>query len=277
MTTNVTRLRDLKLSARDQFMIDPRIIEIEDGHNPRDYTLPENRNHLDELKANIRENGTLNPLWVRFDTGSKKAILVDGECRLRANLELIAEGVDIVGVPVIQVPGANETERLILSLTANTGKPLSKWESGKAFLRLQRFGMEPAAIAKRLGFSERFVAEAIELSDAPEEVKHMLSEQAITPSLALHELRVNGAQAVATLRQKANEAKASGQKTARKKQENRIVNPTAIVNQIIKVIESSEDEIFDDRTGDDFRFVSVEKKALRKLAEMAGFKHKERK
>jgi hypothetical protein len=81
------RLRDLRSSMRDQMMFDPRIIVVEDGHNPRDYTIPENRAHLDDLKASIRENGTISPLWIRWDAENRAAVLVDGECRLRANLD----------------------------------------------------------------------------------------------------------------------------------------------------------------------------------------------
>ena len=133
---NITRLRDLRLSARDQFMIDPRIIVVEDGHNPRDYNIPENRAHLDDLKASIRENGTISPLWVRYDAERRAAVLVDGECRLRANLELIAEGVEIEAVPFIQVPGGNEPDRLLLAVVANQNKPLSELELDRKSTRL---------------------------------------------------------------------------------------------------------------------------------------------
>lgn len=34
-TKDVTRLRDLKTSARDQLMIDPRIILVDDNFNPQ--------------------------------------------------------------------------------------------------------------------------------------------------------------------------------------------------------------------------------------------------
>ena len=59
----VKRLRDLRKSGRDQFMIDPRIIVVDDGHNPRNYDTPENRAHIEELKESIRENGTLACSW----------------------------------------------------------------------------------------------------------------------------------------------------------------------------------------------------------------------
>ena len=211
---NVTRLRDLKSGVRDMIMIDPRIIIIDDGHNPRNYELPENHAHLDALKRSIRENGTLVPLLVRYDAARKAAVLVDGECRLRANLELIAEGVEpaIETVPTIQVSGGNESDRLLTAITANTGKPLSKWELGGAFRRLYNFGWDEAKIALRTGYKNAFVAEAMELADAPDEVKQLLSSQAVTPAFALSELRKNGAAAVQTLQTVANEHKASGKK-----------------------------------------------------------------
>jgi ParB-like chromosome segregation protein Spo0J len=214
-STVVTRLKDLKTSVRDQVMIDPRIIIIDDGHNPRDYNLPENHAHLDALKRSIRENGTLVPLLVRFDSDRKAAVLVDGECRLRANLELIAEGVEIEAVPTVQVSGGNESDRLLTAITANTGKPLSKWELGGAFQRLYRFGWDEDKIATKTGYRLTFITEAMELADAPEEVKRLLSAQAVTPSLALAELRANGSAAVQTLQAAAVAAKSSGQRTAR--------------------------------------------------------------
>ena len=209
---NVTRLRDLKTSARDQFMIDPRIITVADGHNPRNYDLPENRAHLDELKRSIRECGVLIPLLVRFDPVGKSAVVVDGECRLRATLELIAEGIEILTVPTIGVTGGNEQDWLLKAITANTGKPLSKWELGGAFQRLYNYGWDEPRIAVKTGYTERFVREAMELADAPEEIKHLLSSQAVTPSLALSELRTNGAAAVENLKAAATAAQASGKK-----------------------------------------------------------------
>lgn len=267
----VTRLRDLKTSARDQLFIDPRIIQIEEGHNPRNYDLPENRMHLDQLKASIRANGTLNPLWVRYDVQEKAAILVDGECRLRANLELIAEGVEIEAVPTIQVPGTNEADRLLLAVTANTGKPLSKWESGGAFMRFRNFGWSDEKIAERTGYAIRFIQEAMELADAPEEVKHMLSSQAVTPSLALQELRMNGSGAVAKLRERAQAAQASGKKTAtREKAAPSVPNPATILKRVADVIKSVEDELFDPA----YKFVEVDRLALVKLAQLVGITDK---
>lgn len=210
------RLRDLGNGRRDAIMLDPRIIEIEKDHNPRDYRLKENRDHLDELKASIRERGVLQPLLVRYEVVSHAAILVDGECRLRACLELIKEGSQIDAVPTIQVQAGNETERLVLAITANTGKPLSKWEIGIAFKKLANFGWESSKIAKELGFSERFITEAIELTDAPEDVKNLLSEGAVTPSLVRYHMNKRGGNLSLTIRDEVEKAKSRGKKTAKR-------------------------------------------------------------
>ncbi len=212
----VQRLRDLGNGRRDAIMMDPKIILIEKDFNPREYSLSENREHLDELKASIKVRGVLQPLLVRFDVQKQAAILVDGECRLRAVLELIAEGTEIESVPTLQVSGGNEVERLVMALTANTGKPLSKWEAGTAFKRLANFGWESYEIAAELGYSERFVKEAIELTDAPEEVKHILSEGAVTPSLVRYHMRKSGGNLTLTIREEVAKAKARGKKTAKR-------------------------------------------------------------
>ena len=266
------RLRDLKESARDQLMIDPRIIVVEDGFNVRDYTLPENRDHLDELKRSIRENGTIKPLLVWWNAETKSAVLNDGECRLRANLELIAEGVEIVAVPCIQVAGGNEAERLLTSITANTGKPLSKWELGTAFQRLYKFGWSEDQIATKTGYRLTFITEAMELADAPIEVKQLLSSRAVTPSLALDELRANGAAAVNNLRAMASERKASGKKGPVGKPPVHVPKPApappspALIGVLREVLD---DVAITDLTNESLARVTVDRVLLLKLASFA--------
>lgn len=265
-TKEVTRLRDLKLSARDQFILDPKTIVVENGHNPRDYTLSENQQHLNDIKASIRENGTRVPILVRYDPQLQKAVLVDGECRLRANLELISEGVEIKGIPAIQSDGSSPAERLLTAIVCNTGKPLSKWESGAAFLRLRRFGWDDISISKRTGNSPRFVTEAIELADAPDEVKKMMSEQSVTPALALSEMRQNGAGAVEKLRAKAVAAQKKGSKTAKREQPNRIPNPKQLLGLVAKLVQGVQDDLFNQ----EFKFVEVDRSTMVKLAGIVG-------
>lgn len=247
----IQRLRDLQVDGRqDMSKIDPRVIVVEEGHNPRDYSLPENRAHLENLKASIKENGVQNPLWVRWDNANKKAILVDGECRLKATLELIAEGVEIVSVPVIQKTVSNTAdgaaERLVLAMTANEGKPLSQIEVGAAYKRLVNYGWSTARIAQRVAKSERYIKDAIELGDAPAEVKALVAEGSVSKALAIQTVRNEGDNAAATLQVKVAEAKADGKKTA--KTEKKAPTPNAKLNAISSLLETYEAEEASDLT-----------------------------
>lgn len=202
---------------RDYQMIDPRMIDIEQDFNPRKYDLPENRAHLDGLKISIAEVGLIHPLIVRFDPVSKRATVVDGESRLRAILELIAEGHPILSeadIPCFPAPKGSDDKatRLLTALTANTGKSLSQWEQGAAFQTLYNMGMSAEKIAAKVGVTVRFVNESMELADAPAEVKQMLSERAVTPSHALKLLATAPDTAVKTLQAQVQAKRDSGQK-----------------------------------------------------------------
>jgi ParB-like chromosome segregation protein Spo0J len=226
MASEIKRLTHLAQGKLDCPKIDPRLIHIREGWNPRNYALPENRLHLDNLKKLITAvdedgvpAGVQKPLEVQWDVvdGSpvKVPILIDGECRLRAVLELIDEGCEIKTVPVMQVPGAAPANMLLRALTANSGKSLSKWELGVAYKRLANFGWPSSLIANRNAVSEKFVKEAIELTDAPAEIKQMLSTLAVTPAAALNEIHRHGSNASFILRAKIEEARAKSKRTGK--------------------------------------------------------------
>lgn len=215
------RLRDIASGRRDALNIDPKLIKIEPGYNPRQYTLFENRQHLDQLKLSIAQVGVLQPLLARWD--GEQAVLIDGECRLRACLELIKEGVEIKTVPVLQETASDEASRLLLSLATNTGKPFSVLELGAAYKRLSRHGWSNQEIAEKSGTTTAKVAQAIELAEAPTDVKELVTAGSVTPSLARQVVREKGDKAGADLRAKVSQAKAAGKKKAtREKSEGKV-------------------------------------------------------
>lgn len=243
----IQRLRDLTVDGRqDMVKIDPRVIVVEKGHNPRDFSLPENRAHIDSLKASIKANGIQQPLWVRWDNPNKTVILIDGESRLISVMELIAEGEEIVAVPVIQKAAMNEAERLVMAMTANESKPLSQIEVGAAYLRLSNYGWSVERISGRVGKSERYIKDAIELHQAPDAVKVLVNEGSVSKALAIQTVRNEGDNAAATLQVKVAEAKADGKKTA--KTEKKAPTPNAKLNAISNLLETYEAEEATDLT-----------------------------
>jgi hypothetical protein len=204
---------------RDYQMIDPRMIDIEPGFNARDYTLPENRAHLDRLKLLIIAAGRVNdPITVRLNRETGRATVIDGECRLRATLELIAEDIypfTEADMPCYPAPPGSDDEatRRFASLYANEGKSFSKWELGRGYQALFDLNISTSTIAKKTANSETFVRECIELANAPDELKQLLSSQAVSPAEAIRIVRSENVPAAVSELQTAVQAKkAKGEK-----------------------------------------------------------------
>jgi hypothetical protein len=141
---------------------------------------------------------------------------------------------------------------------------------GEAFRRLIRFGWSEQDVSKKTGYTGRFVAEAVELADAPEEIKMLLSEQAVTPSLALATLRTNGSEATAILKQRVEVAKSNGHKTAKrgKSPTPKAAKPADTSNLALYAAEalaSAVDGWLEDATEDAEKKLIAAHKAYRKL------------
>jgi ParB-like chromosome segregation protein Spo0J len=256
-TKDISRFRDFFSTRKDLggFM-DPRLIRIEKGHNPRDYKLLENRAHLDSLKVSIATAGVRQPLLCRLEGG--QCILVDGESRLTAVLELINEGAEILTIPVMQVTANTAADRIAIAVGANTGKPLSEWELGGAFKRLSGFGWDNEQIAAQFGITSQKVAKCIEMADMPQDVKQLLSERAITPALAISTIKKARTQKGSTvesatqeLKDEVAKRKAKGMKGPAKaaKKAAKVVGSAA--EQLLRLIfESFETEYFQEKNQD---------------------------
>ena len=241
---------------------DPRAIRVEAGHNPRDFSTVEAVAHLENLKESIRVNGVLEPVLVRKD--GENVFLVDGESRLRAALALIADGVDIQTIPAIEVRGGNPAERLVMALAANTSQPLSKVEYGNAFRRLEAYGYTNEQIAERCVKNDRYVREALELSDAPVEVQTMVKAGEVSPALALKTVRAHGSGSVAVLTKAVTSAKAQGRKAAVREKNHQL---TAFETVALAVAKELEEDVTNAGSTDEWAGVSL--KTARRLVNLA--------
>lgn len=232
---------------RDYQMIDPRTIDIEPGFNARDFTKPENIAHFNRLKAMIIESGRVEkPISVRLNKDTGRATVVDGETRLRIVWQLIAEGrhpfVD-ADMPCFPAPPGSDDPivRRFASLSANEGKSLSKWELGKGYQDLYDLNVSVETIAKRTANSVSFVKEAMELASAPEEVKQLLSEKAITTAEVVRQLRANPESAAHTISAKVQANRAAGNKGPVKRDKAKAkdshILPSALVKTIMTLVE----------------------------------------
>lgn len=229
-TATKNGLRDLAESTFTGYHIDPHEIEVQKGFNARDFSLPENQEHVANLAESIKAVGVQNPLVIRYVNG--KAILVDGESRLRAVKKAIKDGAEIKTIPVIQEgKHVSEEDRIASLLSRNTGKPLNMVERGEVFARLKNFGWTDADIARKTGITGAHVSNILTLHTAPAAIKQMVTHEQVSASTAIQTLREHEPQEAVKVLKEAAKQSDNGRVTARnlpspsKKREKR--NPLA--------------------------------------------------
>lgn len=198
----------------EMYDIDPKIIKIEDGFNARDFTLPENREHVDQLARSIAEIGLQKPIEVRYHGGD--VYLTDGESRLRAVLKAIEDGAPIQTIKAMRQDGKiSDAERVLGLITHNQGKPLTPLEQCEVFSRLHKFGWTDAKIAKAVGLTAAHISGIMKLHTSPEAVKQLIRDGKVAASMAINVVRDHGPEkAVSVLNDAAKNAEAQGKTRA---------------------------------------------------------------
>lgn len=208
----MARLKDMAVSTRDGFNIDPRRIETEPGFNARDFSTPENQAHVAQLKLSIAANGVKMPLTIR-KTSDDKIYLVDGESRWRATMELIAEGVNIVSVPC-QAEGVHDdpATRTASMVIRNTGKQLSLLEQGEAYRRLTNYGWDDKKIADTCGYTEQHIKDCLLLVSSEPTIQGAVRAGLVSGSAAISVMRRSKEKATGIIAKGVDAAVAAGKK-----------------------------------------------------------------
>lgn len=192
-------LKELAASKRDFFMIDPRILMVDDGYNIRDMETPEAKAAQAELEESIAESGIRVPLLVRLKDDA--VFVVQGHRRLRAVRSLIERGLPIETIPCIGESRGerNDAERTLDLFLSNDGLPLTEMEKAEGVRRLVAYGWEDGKIASRLGKGVNYVRHLKSLLTMPEEVQEMVRQGEVAAATALKTVRAEGDAAVAVL------------------------------------------------------------------------------
>ncbi len=165
-------IKELSVGRKDVFMVDPRILTVNDGWNVRKPSK-ELDEHIRKLADSIKENGVLEPLVVYLRDG--KLVVVSGHCRREATLLAISEGADIKAVPVRnEEKGTNDADRIVSLITRNDGLPLTMLEKTEVVKRLLKFGWSQKEIAQKTGYSQPYIHKLLDLAESdPELLKHV--------------------------------------------------------------------------------------------------------
>ncbi len=135
-----------------------------------------------------------------------------GHRRFEAVALANSEGAEIKTVPMVIAPRGTTIEDLTADLvTGNNGDALEPFEVGVTAKRLQGFGWDIPAIAKRLDFTETYINDLLMLMESPRALRNMVQNGEVAASTAIELLHKHGAKAAEILQNGLARAQAAGQ------------------------------------------------------------------
>lgn len=203
-------IKTARIGSSDLHKIPPDKIVVVDGFNVRNHDA-DWREHIDELKASILENGVLEPLTVFYNAEKDQIELRHGHCRLTAVQELIADGAKIEWLRCqTEGRGTGPEESVLQIAIRNDGMPLRQIELAQVYKRLINFGWTETQIAQRCGRSASHVSSLLRLAKSPEKVQRQVRDGKVSASLATQAVREHGSDAADVLEQAAARAEKEG-------------------------------------------------------------------
>lgn len=172
------------ISKQTSFRVDPRLIEIEPGFN-----RPIDRANVEQFKSSIRDGAVIPDIFIRVDNG--RIIMVDGEHRHIAVMELIAEGLEIESMSATQFRGGDD-ERIAHLITSSQGKGLSPLEAGVQYKKLVVLGWTLQRISARTGKEVATISQSIEIANSNSDVRAAVTKGEISSTLARKVVRKHG-------------------------------------------------------------------------------------
>lgn len=159
------------------------------GPNARQHI---DREALDSLKEQIRQDGVLEQLLVRRrdnpDNPEQHHQVWDGQRRLLAVQDLIAEGAPIQSVPArVELASTTDAEMMILAAITTSGigkEPLTPVDEMRLVTMLLGYDLTAADIAQRLGKSVSWVSKRAKLKTTTPSVQREVSEGRMTTTKA---------------------------------------------------------------------------------------------
>ena len=196
-------------------------IKVIPGFNVRVET-PDYIAHRDEIATSIAANGfnQKKPLsgYVGKDGEENVIYVTDGHTRLSAVRAYNAEADEpITHVPVLVAPENSEITDLLVELhTANTGRKLTPFEQGILAKRLILEGLDKKEIARRLGFTTRYLDDVLLLADADSSVKRHVASGQVSSTMAIQLLRSDAEHAAEKIDAAVAKASKTGKKATKK-------------------------------------------------------------
>jgi ParB family chromosome partitioning protein len=243
-------MKSADAKSRDLWMVSPSDLVIMSDFNVRvkneDYSVSV-REIADSIKANGFYPHKPFAVIVLKENGQDILAVYDGHTRYDGLQLAISEGYQVERVPCVSAPAGTSLEDITVGLvTNNNGRQLDPMGLGTVCKRLIGYGLNPAEISKRLGFTPAYVGNLLNLMSAPKKIRDMVADGKVAASLAISTLRDKGESAVSVLEEGLVKATASGKAKVTKKslapQEPKVNAPTALERGLEWISQNGEQE-----------------------------------
>ena len=172
---------------------------------------------IDELTAYMAAGGEVPALEVYArdgDTGVDHeggVWIVEGHRRHRGYGNLLAMGKPVEWIKITPFVG-NDAERIARIATSNSQLPLTPLELASVYRELRALNWSSDEIARRMGKKREHVDRILALADANTDVQQLVSDGAVSPTVAVKRVKQHGEKAGEVLAGELEQAKAEGKK-----------------------------------------------------------------
>jgi len=180
-----------EIGKETAFKVAPHLVEVEPGFN-----RPISREKVDSFKTSMQNGAIIPPIFVRVDVG--RIIMVDGEHRLIAAKELVAEGVQIEHLSAIQFRG-DDADAIAHLITSAAGHGIDPLEQGRQYQKLLRLNWSEQKIADRVGYKVAHIRMCLSLAESNTDVKAHIEAGDISGTQAARLLKKHGSKTGAVI------------------------------------------------------------------------------
>lgn len=206
------------MKSSDTWQVPFDQIYVMPGFNVREHDEAYEQ-HVSFLAASIMENGydRTKPMagYIAEIDGVSRVVVTDGHSRYLAVQRARGAGKEIETVPFITAPRGTSMEDLTVALvTANSGRPLTPYETGTVIKRLISYGWDEKRIASKLRVTPGYVDDLLRLHEATKAIRDLVRTGKVAANTAIGAIKKHGTKATAVLQNAVKTATAAGKTKA---------------------------------------------------------------
>ncbi len=207
-------------SSSDLWAVPPDQIHYDPSDNVRPLDPGRVRHIAELIKANGYDRKKPLGCFIRKVNSKDLIFVYEGQHRYHAALLAIKEGFQIERLPIVidDAKSVNRINLIFSGIVNNEGEKLTPLELAAKVVELQALNVDNETIRTRLNITDQTIRDVLLLANAPAGLHELVRSKHISSTLAINEIRANGAdEAFRRLQNAVDQAAEAGQSRITKK------------------------------------------------------------